>query len=163
MKGIANAKKNAGISDSELNEIVAEVGKGEAKETLDGVVAEAGLGGKPIHHLVVEGNSLEILSFGANATLQNVRYLEFSRSYKETEPVSLSQLIQKVMVSNNLVCYWKGSDLNLWRITDCFHGYYNQKQWSNVACVSAQHVDAKPLLERMESMFEATLKKEQTF
>ncbi|KAL3902998.1 MAG: hypothetical protein SGILL_010615, partial [Bacillariaceae sp.] len=163
MEGIARAKQAAGISDTELKEIVAEVGRPGTKRSLDDVLEEAGMSGKPIHHLVIGGNALEVLTLGANATLHHVRYLEFSRGHSDPEPLAFHEFVKETMASNDLVCYFEGRDLNIWRITDCFLPHYNQKQWSNVACVSANHDDAKPLLEKMESMFDATLKKEQSF
>jgi hypothetical protein len=70
-----------------------------------------------------------------------------------------SRLAQK----KGFVCYWHGSDGNLWRMTDCWQEHYDRPSWSQIACVSSKHADAKPILEKMEEQFAATLKKDLKF
>lgn len=167
---ISVAKKTSGILDSELREVAAQVGKPDRvgsplfKQTLDAILDKVGILGKPIHYLVIDGNDSSDVVEGATETLKHVRYMEFSVGHKGSwTSASFSNIIRKRMVENNLVCYWKGSKGNIWRITGCWFSHYHQKHWANVACVSAKHQDAKPLLDKMESTFEETLEKQLSF
>ena len=167
MADIGTAKNLTGVSDSELKEVVAFVGKpGGQSKTLDEVLEEVGMKGKPIHYLLLrdgQGGDADLLG-GATDTLAHVRYVEFQYGREGSwSSASFSDLIRQTMAEKDLVCYWKGTDANIWRITDCWFSHYAQNWHSHVACVSASHSDARPLLERMESMFKETLKKEQVF
>jgi hypothetical protein len=121
---------------------------------------------QPIHYLNIEepGMEAEILS-GSTQTLDRVRYLEFGYHYlgnwanQNLKSLVESQLAQKY----GFVCYWHGSDSNLWRITDCWQAHYEYHSWSYIACVSSKHADAKPILDKMEEQFAATLKKDLIF
>jgi hypothetical protein len=64
--------------------------------------------------------------------------------------------------TRGFVCYFAGTE-DLWRITDCWQDYYNEKHWGRIVCVSAHHPDVKGLVDRMEQIFNETLKKSQTF
>jgi hypothetical protein len=48
-------------------------------------------------------------------------------------------------------------------MTDCWQAHYDRHHWSFIACVSSKHADAKPILDKMEEQFAATLLKNQKF
>jgi hypothetical protein len=121
----------------------------------------AGMKNKSIDYLWLEGNVYEFFAPGAaDEILSRVRYLEFPINQEQG---SFEELVLQRLTEHNLVCYWSGTNHNLWRITDCWFSHYATKHWANVACVSAAHDDARILLERMELVFAETLLKDQVF
>jgi hypothetical protein len=112
----------------------------------------------PIHHLSinVEGWDFEIL-MGASNMLNRVRYVDFEVQWKsEWNKGSLSILIRKLK-TRGFVCYFSGSNGNLWRITDCWMNHYGEKHWGRIACVNVHHPDVRGILDRMETGFIETL------
>lgn len=71
-------------------------------------------------------------------------------------------LFTKVLPGKGFVCYWAGEE-NLWRITDCMQQHYDTLAWSNVACANTRIAETKPLRDKMENLFAATLTKDITF
>ncbi|KAG7371925.1 hypothetical protein IV203_018067 [Nitzschia inconspicua] len=117
-----------------------------------------------IHHLSinVEGWDFEIL-MGASNMLNRVRYVDFEVQWKlEWNKGSLSILIRKLK-TRGFVCYFSGSNGNLWRITDCWLNHYGEKHWGRVACVNAHHPDVNEILERMEIGFTDTISRAISF
>jgi hypothetical protein len=106
----------------------------------------------------------EIL-WGSSQTMNRVRYLEFGFHWMGNwANENLKELVQsRLAQKKGFVCYWHGSDGNLWRMTDCWQEHYDRPSWSQIACVSSKHADAKPILEKMEEQFAATLKKDLKF
>ncbi|VEU43870.1 unnamed protein product [Pseudo-nitzschia multistriata] len=152
-KELSSAKLSAGITDAELQILSA--------KTLDDAIDRVGMKNKPIDYLWLEGDVYEFFAPGAaDETLSRVRYLEFPIGY---EKGSFEELVLQRLTEHNLVCYWSGTNHNLWRITDCWFSHYTTKAWAKVACVSAAHDDARILLERMELVFAETLLKDQVF
>mmetsp|Transcript_55180 Transcript_55180/g.134089 ORF Transcript_55180/g.134089 Transcript_55180/m.134089 type:complete len:121 (-) Transcript_55180:205-567(-) len=98
----------------------------------------------------------------------SIRFLSFEYNWKDDwakDDSTLISLIDKLK-SAGLTCYWSGNaeyPTDLWRITDCWSWHYESKQWAHVSCVNTQHEDVRPLKDRMELMFEATMLKNQTF
>jgi hypothetical protein len=161
---VVAGKKAAGLNP-EIQEVKAKLGAATSSsiKTMDTVLEEIGMKGKPIHYMVLRDDDYDLLR-GATTALDQVRYLEFEYHYTGSWDMgALGDVIKRRLADKNFVCYWKGVDQNLWRITDCWQTHYAQKWWSNIACVSATHKDAKPLLAKMEEVFEATLKKEQKY
>lgn len=159
----------------ELNKIKGQMGLGAelvveqkdftidaATDTIDVYVRNKLPGGGPIHHMSIsqEGWDYELL-MGASSTLSRVRYLDFDTNWKsEWSKNSLSTLIRKLK-TRGFVCYWTGSTSGeIWRITDCWLVHYGQKNWGRIGCVNAHHADVTAMLDRMESLFLETTKKE---
>ena len=104
-------------------------------------------------HLLLGSEDAPVLD-GAKETLANTNYLEFEYTWKGSwAGHSLSQKIA-FLKERGLVCYWAGTGGNLWRITDCWQGYYDVKVWSRIACVKRTHFG---LLNSMEEYFNKTL------
>jgi hypothetical protein len=166
--------KTLGLTDSEFTIVTAEMsslpgaaGNEVPLSTLDRTLAvKFPDQTQPIHYLNIEvdGRESEIL-MGSSHTMNRVRYLEFGYHWvgnwanANLKSLVESQLAQKY----GFVCYWHGSDGNLWRITDCWQAHYDFHSWSYIACVSSKHADAKPILNKMEEQFAATLKKDLVF
>jgi FkbM family methyltransferase len=104
-----------------------------------------------------EGYDFEAL-FGATETLKRSKYLEFE--YHFTGAWISHPLIDAINMLKrlNYVCYWAGRYGHLWRITDCWLGYYERHTWSNVACVNIGIPSTTNLASRMEQYFQNTLK-----
>jgi hypothetical protein len=60
--------------------------------------------------------------------------------------------------SFGFVCYWAGNKGHVWRITSCWQDSYSMHFWSNVACVNGRDETVRSMAERLEEMFQATLK-----
>jgi hypothetical protein len=165
---------NLGLKDSEFTIVTAKMSNipgaavnGVPTSTLDKTLAETFPDQtQPIHYLKIEesGMEAEILS-GSTQTLDRVRYLEFGYHYEGNwKNENLESLVQsRLAQKNGFVCYWHGSDGNLWRITDCWQAHYNRHSRGFIACVSSKHADAKPILDKMEEQFATTLKKDLKF
>ena len=159
-KELQSAKQTAGITDTEIQILSADV-EGSS-ETLDNVMDRVGMKNTPIDYLWLEGNPYEVFAPGAaDEILSRVRYLEFSIGWEQQG--SFEELVLQRLAGHDLVCYWRGGDHNLWRITDCWFPHYATKHWAYAACVSAAHDDARTLLDRMELVFAETLLKDQVF
>jgi len=160
---LRSATQTAGITDAELQILSANVA-GSSENTLDEAMDRIGMKNKPIDYLwLEEEDPYKVFASGAaDETLSRVRYLEFSIS--ALQKGSFEELVlQRLAEQHNLVCYWSGTNHNLWRITDCWFSHYATKHWAKVACVNAAHDDARTLLERMEVVFADTLRKDQIF
>jgi len=158
---LRSAIQTAGITDAELQILSANVAG--SSETLDEAMDRIGMKNKPIDYLwLEEENAYKVFAPGAaDETLSRVRYLEFS--IDALQQGSFEELLLQRLAKHNLVCYWSGTNHNLWRITDCWFSHYATKHWAKVACVNAAHDDARTLLERMELVFAETLRKDQIF
>mmetsp|Transcript_55181 Transcript_55181/g.134092 ORF Transcript_55181/g.134092 Transcript_55181/m.134092 type:complete len:547 (-) Transcript_55181:161-1801(-) len=126
---------------------------------------------RPIHYMQINGRYFDHLILTKSIsfeTLNRTRFLSFEYNWKDDwakDDSTLISLIDKLK-SAGLTCYWSGNEeypTDLWRITDCWSWHYESKQWAHVSCVNTQHDDVRPLKDRMELMFEATMLKNQTF
>ena len=71
-----------------------------------------------------------------NVLRKHVKYLEFEYNCKASwQERSLSETVD-LLRANGFVCYWAGAFGNIWRLTDCWLNHYDDKYWSNVACVN---------------------------
>lgn len=156
---LRSAIQTAGITDDEFQ--IHSANTAGASETLDEAMDRVGMNNKPIDYLRLEGDVYDFAPGAADETLSRVRYLEFSIAAKNQD--SFEELVLQRLAEHNLVCYWRGTNHNLWRITDCWFSHYERKHWAYVACVSAAHDDARTLLKRMELVFAETLLKDQVF
>jgi FkbM family methyltransferase len=117
----------------------------------------------PIHHLSTnaEGHDYQVLVGAAN-TLSRVQYLDLQYHwYGDWGKRSLSDLMGRLK-KKGFTCYFAG-DNKLWRITDCWQDHYEFRFWSNIACVNTQLVGAEPLAQKMEAIFQETLKQDLQF
>ena len=165
IKELRSATHTAGITEAELQILSTNVAGGSS-ETLDEAMEQSRMmKNKPIDYLwLEEENAYQVFAPGAaDQTLSRVRYLEFS--IHPSQQGSFEELVlQRLAQQHNLVCYWSGTNHNLWRITDCWFSHYATKHWAKVACVNAAlDDDARTLLERMELVFAETLRKDQIF
>lgn len=116
-----------------------------------------------------ESNMIDILSIdteGADGlildnsvrTLTRVRYLEFEmHHFGAWGNMSLQTVTNRLEEKFGFVCYWAG-EKELWRITECWvNGVYDQRDWSNVACVKPFDPVVGIVAERMERTFLETL------
>jgi hypothetical protein len=113
---------------------------------------------QPVDMLRIYGdnNVYAILKSGKRRFLPKTRYLEFEYNWMEGwTKQTLSETVE-FLDSEGFVCYWAGTDGNLWRITDCWQDHYDYKFFSTVACVSRSHDD---LVDTMETMFQNTIRK----
>ena len=107
----------------------------------------------------VEGYDYLVLK-GAPNILDRTRYLEFE--YNDVGPWLSSEHKLSSAISwlskKGFVCYWKGMNNNLWRITGCWIDIWDVwEQWSNIACVHASH--SPRLATKMETHYQNTLQK----
>ena len=159
-KELRSARQTAGITDAELQILSANVDGSSL--TLDKAMDRVGMKNTPIDYLWLEGNPYEVFAPGAaDEILSRVRYLEFKLDWSDQG--SFEELVLQRLAGHNFVCYWSGTNHNLWRITDCWFSHYATKHWAYVACVGVAHDDARTLLERMELVFAETLLKDQAF
>jgi hypothetical protein len=115
---------------------------------------------QPIHYVQISGTDLDyiMLTKLMKGLLKNIRYLVFEYTWKPEwrgDHIKLLDVIQNLK-ENGLVCYWAGdkdSDFSLWRITNCWQGYYNCKSWSHIACVNTLHGDVNDLAMHIERKF----------
>lgn len=108
----------------------------------------------------VEGFDSEVLLGGYRTALNRTQYLEFEYNWMGPwKQQQLSTLIPELENNFGFACYWPGTDGNIWRITKCFLEYYDIHFWSNVACVNRRIDEARPMAEKMESLFMDTLEK----
>ncbi|KAL3935961.1 MAG: hypothetical protein SGARI_002756, partial [Bacillariaceae sp.] len=119
-------------------------------------------GKSPIHYMSVttEDNAYEVLQ-GAAKTLARVQYLDLTYHWFGDwglQKRSLKDLVFRLK-KKGFVCYWPGDDDNMWRITDCWQDHYEIHYFANIACVNANLPAVAPLAEKMEEMFQKTLKK----
>jgi hypothetical protein len=159
-----------GLTDSEFTIVTAKMSSvsgaavnGVPTSTLDETLAEKFPDQtQPIHYLKIEESGMdgEIL-LGGSQTLDRVRYLEFGYHWMGNwKDENLEKLVQsRLAEKKGFVCYWHGSDGNLWRMTGCWQEIYDRHHYSFIACVSSKHADAKPILDKMEEQFWATLLK----
>ena len=108
-----------------------------------------------INHLSIDIEGYDETALqSASKILDRVEYLEFEYNWMgKWGKAKLSDTIE--MLNNaRFTCYWIGND-ELWRITDCFHEYYNKHFWSNVGC--AHRTLAPQVLNNMEDLFQQTL------
>jgi FkbM family methyltransferase len=109
----------------------------------------------------VEGYDWEVLR-GAEKTLSRIQCLEFEHNWRGTwQKCNLSTAVNELKRAG-FMCYWAGTNGNIWRITDCWLDFYDLKFWSNVACVNIKAPAAKELALRMEEIFRTTLEKGKT-
>ena len=110
----------------------------------------------------VEGFDRNVL-LGATKSLHRIGYLEFEYhqvgAWKKPE-ANLSSVVTWLHNDFGFVCYWAGNNGRVWRLTDdCWQAHYNNRCWSNVACVNRYDPESHSLLARMEELFAATLRK----
>jgi hypothetical protein len=112
----------------------------------------------PIHYLDIstEGHDYEVLEGAAN-NLKRVHYLDLTYHwYGNWGKQSLRAMIERLH-STGFVCYWPGTENNLWRITDCWQDHYEHRFWAKIACVNT--LQAPGLAQKMEDLFQKTLQK----
>eukprot|EP00667_Euglena_gracilis_P029137 EG_transcript_38137 len=81
-----------------------------------------------------EGNDPNVL-LGARRSLSLVRYFEFEyHKFGVWLQTSLQQVIKRLK-TYGFICYWIGKG-KVWRLTDCWHEAYEDRQWSNIGCVA---------------------------
>lgn len=108
----------------------------------------------------VEGFDSEVLLGGYQTALYRTHYLEFEYNWMGPWKTQLlSTLITELENLFGFACYWAGGKGNIWRITECFLGYYDIHFWSNIACVNRRIDEARYIAEKMENMFLNTLEK----
>jgi hypothetical protein len=121
---------------------------------------------QPIHFVKLDSGDLDyyILTRQMRGLLPMIRYLVFEDSWKKSwgnKYAKLSTIIG-MLKDHGLICYWAGdnhTDFSLWRITDCWQEYYNDKNWARIACVSHIHTDVAKLAQQMDQKFLATIQK----
>jgi FkbM family methyltransferase len=118
--------------------------------TLDDLVQAEGF--ERIDHLTIdtEGNDVRVL-LGALRTLASakVRYLEFE--YHQVGHWKISSLEDTIDMLDNLNfdCYWSLNGGGLRRLTGCWHTSYDERKWSNVACISRRERATHAYMERL--------------
>ena len=116
---------------------------------------------KMIHILSidVEGFDLNVLR-GGQTILPNVQVLEFEYHRAWGDDKSLVTALD-IVERNGFVCYWPGSQGEIWRLSGCWQNHYTtHKATSNVLCVNAKYGQSdlvQPLVTLLEERFEQTL------
>lgn len=117
---------------------------------LDALVRAEGI--ERIDHLTIdtEGNDVRVL-LGALGTLASakVRYLEFE--YHQVGHWKTSSLEDTIdMLDNfNFDCYWSLNGGGLRRLTGCWHASYDERRWSNIACINRRERATHAHMERL--------------
>jgi hypothetical protein len=166
----ASQRQQMGIPEDNIKIVetsVTSVYTSEQKSTVDRVIASQDtFKDAPIHYMkvAISGNDYEIL-MGSAATMDRVRYLEFEYHWTGSWGLGqpLEDLIKLRLAKKGMVCYWSGSDGNLWRITDCWLDHYTYHSWSRITCVNSKFPEVKPIQDKMEQLFAATIQKNQKF
>jgi hypothetical protein len=78
-----------------------------------------------------------------------VRYFEFE--YHERGRWQTSDLQDLIELLDQFAydCYWALNSGNLTRLTGCWHDDYNEKGWSNIACISRKEIFTNRLMESL--------------
>lgn len=158
-------KTETGLTDSDLRGETTQITSKPASETSSTLTkwAASNVPIGPIHFLKISGgNDYDVLVSGAGGALNRVWYLEFQYDWKGAWA---SQFL-KTLIDDTLrdfSCYWKGTDGNLWRITGCWQPHYAKHNWALITCVNVAIDAAKPIYEKMEQVFDYTLKKDLVF
>ena len=118
--------------------------------TLDALVQAEGI--QRIDHLTIdtEGNDVRVLLGGLGTlTSAKVRYLEFE--YHHVGHWARSNLEDLIDMLDNLNfdCYWSLNDGGARKLTGCWHASYDEKIWSNVACINRRESDTHAYIERL--------------
>ncbi|CAJ1966249.1 unnamed protein product [Cylindrotheca closterium] len=127
-------------------------------------IAQKFPGDEPIHYLKVNGGYSFLASWFTTNNLSKAWYLEFTANWVgDWGSGDLGLLLKSLLPKSGFVCYWAGSDEKLWRITGCWQDHYAFKTWANVACVNSGKEETKPLLDKMEALFQKTLEAGNTY
>eukprot|EP00980_Cylindrotheca_fusiformis_P027763 scaffold22559_cov111-Cylindrotheca_fusiformis.AAC.2 len=158
MKATMEIKKSMGLSDDEM--LLEQLNTG-SNTVVRKFIVENFPGKDPIHYLKVNGGYNFLASWFSAKGLSKAWYLEFTVNWTdEWTTGDLGLLLNSLLPKTGFMCYWAGTQGRLWRITGCWQEHYSFKTWANVACVNKQISEAKPLLEKMEAIFDETLASE---
>jgi len=112
-----------------------------------------------IDYLSIDAEGYDCLVLeGGRGVLRRVRYLEFENHQFGAWASNSLELVVNMLEDHHFACYWAGRK-QLWRIT---HGcwvdeVYNEKVWSNVACINLDDHVSSSVATRMEDTFRRTL------
>jgi hypothetical protein len=165
---LQNVKTKLTMSDQELLLDKTSMESASADETLTAIVQSKLLSNlnsdQPIHLALLPGRALDytILTRQMAGLLKSIRYLAFEYDWKGSWDSSNTKLsvVIKSLKQEGYICYWagdSGADFGLWRITDCWQRYYDEKNWARIACVNTSHDDVKGLGQQMERKFVETI------
>jgi len=118
--------------------------------TLDALVEAQEI--ERIDHLAIdtEGNDVRVLLGGLRTLASGkVRYLEFEyHQVGHWKHSSLEDAID-MLDTLNFDCYWSLNSGGARRLTGCWHESYDEKRWSNIACINRQERATHAYLERV--------------
>lgn len=161
MKQVQSMKNELGLSDEEMSTAYFNT---ESNTLIREFIMKKTPNKEPIHWFWGRRGYGFLVSYFSTKTLSRVWYLEFQTGWKGEWATGDPALVLKdILPKNGFVCYYAGSDNNLWRITDCWQTHYSFKTWANIACVNVDVEETKPLYDRMEEIFHETLKKDISF
>eukprot|EP00934_Nitzschia_sp_Nitz4_P004345 Nitzschia sp. Nitz4//scaffold177_size45885//39659//41056//NITZ4_007213-RA/size45885-processed-gene-0.43-mRNA-1//1//CDS//3329539079//4335//frame0 len=99
------------------------------------------------------------LIMDAKSIWHRILYMEFQYDSKGTwDQHKLKDVVQELRDEAGFACYWQGEG-HLWKITDCWQPYYEQRHWSFVVCLNTKHPESTVMRHQMEQVFQETLNK----
>jgi len=118
--------------------------------TLDSLVRESNI--EKIDYLSIdtEGNDMQVILGGIHIFAAHlIRYFEFEYHFTGRWQTSNLRDLIELLDLFGYDCYWALNSGNLTRITGCWHEDYNEKWWSNVACISRKEIYTNKLMESL--------------
>lgn len=118
--------------------------------TLDDLVKKSNI--EKIDYLSIdtEGHDMQVILGGIHIFAAHlVRYFEFEYHFTGRWQTSNLQDLIELLDQLGYDCYWALNSGNLTRITGCWHDDYNEKWWSNVACISRKEIYTSKFMESL--------------